>query len=246
MAFVKSVLRPAAIFSAVAAIASLAIAGSAQAPVSNPYPTGFPGQMPPSAAPPQAGMQAPQQGAANQTIGGSLPEGVKHLYAVEGDNSLIVVADSDGFATVRELVRNLSGDLDIIHTRIDAVDINADEQKALGIKINTESPAPSPELESRLINAWKHDRLRASCYPLRVVTRENTSVDVMLETRQHRTKTRLSFVPRIAKDGRLIVEVMEPVSVMAAAPSGDTLVVTMPGRSEDSARLLFITPSEGR
>jgi len=194
----------------------------------------------------QTPASGPQTQSTQPAMPTNLPPGVEHIYAVQGDNSLIVLADQDGFNHVRDLVRNLSGDLDIIHTHIDAVDLSADDEKALGVKIDTTDPAPGPQLEATLIGAWKHDKLHESCYPLRVVTRENTSVDVMLESHKHRVKTRLSYVPRVAKDGRMVVELMEPVSVMAAAPSGDTLVVIMPGKSTDSARILFITTTEGR
>jgi len=239
----KTALLSSLLIAVTLAAGSLSIT-RAQAPTPT-FPPGsfFPGQV----APGMPGQPGPQQTAPDATPPPtSLPAGVQHVYAVQGDNSLIIVADSDGFATVRELVRNIAGDLDIIHTRIDAVDITPSEQKALGVKIDPSNPAPTPSEESALLDAYKHDKLSVSCYPLRVVTRENTSVDVMLEARRHRVKARLSFVPRVAKDGRLIVEFMEPVSAMAAAPSGDTLVLTMPGRSGDTARLLFITPTEGR
>jgi len=78
---------------------------------------GYPGGYPGGAAYPGAGAFNPQQfnpgqipGQAGQPGRGAanaLPDGVKKIYALQSDNSLLVQATPDGFQRVKEIVKNL-------------------------------------------------------------------------------------------------------------------------------------------
>ena len=101
-----------------------------------------------------------------------------------------------------------------------------------------------PSNEAIVLDAWKHDRLPAATYPLGVMTRENTCTTIMLTDHAKRAKSEITYVPRVAKDGSMVVEFVEPLSLMAAGASGDTLVIALPGRAAGSVTLLFVSQTD--
>jgi hypothetical protein len=80
----------------------------------------FPGQPPPSP---------------NQPPSSGLPNGVDQLYAMQGTNDLLAMATPEGYERIRELVKNIDGQTDIIRTKVVTVDTNRSDLEKLGYTI---------------------------------------------------------------------------------------------------------------
>lgn len=212
------------------------------------YPGNYPGQFPNSGRGyrrdgqnPQA--QFPQQ--SGQGIRAQLPDGVDQLYALEGDNSLLAMATPEGYDRLDELVRNLDGDLDIIQTKVVDAQARQSDIAALGVTIDPNNPSVGSESAGKLLAALQAGNLRAT-ETLRITTREFTVVDTLLRSTGERLAaggTPFSLIPRVAKNGAITLEVIQPVSETVSCENGQTAVIATPGTISGTVRLLFLTPT---
>ncbi len=215
------------------------------------YPTQYPapGQYQGGRFPGQ-GRQFPQQspfqnpGAQAQTQG-ALPDGVNQVYALEGTNTILAIATPDGYDRIRELIRNIDGDLDIVQTKVVAVDVTTSDLAALGVSARTGAGSVVSGTDGgKLLAALASGRLTGSDV-VRLTTRENTPIETLLRVRGSAAGTGgtpVSVIPRVTKDGAVSLEISEPLSAMVTARGGETVVLAAPGTTADAVRLLFLTP----
>ena len=199
----------------------------------NPYQPGFPQQ----AGNGQRGYPGTGQGRNRQT----LPDGIDQLYALQSINTLVLFGTKEGYETALEVARNIDGDLDIVRTQITLVKATRADLSALGVTL-TDDPPTGADL-TKLVTARQQGALRATD-AVRITTRENTVVDALLGA--HQSEVPLSVVPRVTKDGRIAIELTEPVDITVAASSRDTAIVVLPGSGKEATAtvsLLFITPT---
>lgn len=133
-------LASALIACAIAATALLAAPCLAQ------YPGQYPGARayPPAMGQyPSAGRYAPSLPQPAATPQASLPPGVDKIYANEGNNHLLVMATPDGYEYVREMVRNLTGNLDIIRTKVVSVQASSSDLELAGVYTKNPSSPPT-------------------------------------------------------------------------------------------------------
>lgn len=203
-----------------------------------PYPGGnpAPGQFPsPQSPPPSQTQNAPV----------ILPEGVSQLFALMGTNDLLAMATPEGYDRLRELVRNLDGDLDAIRTKVVSVDAQTSDLAALGVTVNAGKPSLTDADDAKLLSALAANNLRVT-ETLRITTRENTPVDTLLRNAGARSATGgtpFTIIPRESKDGLVTLEIHQPATVQVAVRSGQIAVVALPGVTTETVRLLFLTPT---
>lgn len=179
---------------------------------------------------------------------GQLPDGVDALFAHEGTNEIIAIATPQGYEHVRELVKALDGQLDIIRTEVKQVSVGADDLKALGLPSDTSGTPLSDADAAKVLSAVKAGALRSSAV-LRITTRETTPVDALLTGRTNvgsataGTQTPLSIVPREKSDGSLALEIMQPTYAFRSVPRGGSVVLPLPGQTAGSVTFLVLTPS---
>lgn len=65
--------------------------------------------------------------------GNGLPDGVQKIYALQSDNSLLVLATPDGFQRVKEIVKNLDIEPKQVEIRVQFVTTSVSDADALGI-----------------------------------------------------------------------------------------------------------------
>lgn len=183
-----------------------------------------------------------------QGQGGQLPDGVQALFAHEGTNVIIALATEDGYEHVRELVKIIDGQLDIIRTEVKQVTVSADDLKALGLPTDTSGAPLSDSDAAKVIGAVKAGGLRSSA-TVRITTRESTPVEALLTGRTRvgtdttGTQTPLSFVPREQRDGSLALEIIQPTHTMRSVGPGGSIVLPLPGQTAGSVTFLLLTPS---
>ena len=78
---------------------------------------------------------------------GSLPEGVDRIYAVEGDNSLLVYANPDGFAKVNDLVKALDVAPRQVQIKVEFVTASVADVDAFGLNFSL-VPLPGVEVSN--------------------------------------------------------------------------------------------------
>lgn len=174
-----------------------------------------------------------------------LPAGVDRLYALEGTNTILAMATPEGYDRLRELVRNLDGDLDIIQTKVVSVEARTTDLTALGVSIPPGTTSLSGSDGARLRAALQNGDLRP-IETLRITTREDTPVDTLLRhagARHATGGTPFTLIPREEKDGTVTLEIPQPLSVQVAVQSGQTAVLALPEMTPGTVRLLFLTPS---
>lgn len=230
---------------AIAAIALLAPPCLAQYPGQYPPASGqYPGAAafgPATGQYPGAGRYAPSlpQTPAEPQV--SLPPGVNKIIANEGNNHLLVMATPDGYANVLYLVRNLTGNLDIIRTKVVSVEATAEESGNLDLS----KPVVNADAAAKLIAALQAGNLRP-IETLRITTRENTPVDTLLKQRGRQLSgggTPFTLVPREETDGSLTMQLIQPISTSVTVKSGQTAVIALPGSKSGEVQLLFMTPA---
>ena len=156
--------------------------------------------------------------------------GVDQLYALQSNNSLLAYATPEGYAALRDLVRQIDGQLDIIRTDVALVEVSPGRLHTLGIETGD---------SGKLLSAFASGQL-AITDRVHLTTREDTPIDTILHTNAL-TTIPLSVVPREADDGTLTTELLQPNVVPDGIPGGGTVVARLPGASNGSLRLLFIT-----
>ena len=93
-----------------------------------------------------------------------------------------------------------------------------------------------------MVAAQRQGKLTPIADSIRLITRQDTAVDLLMG---HNSDLPLTVVPRVEADGRIGIELTEPVEMTANIEPNTTGVVALPnGDSTENARvsLLFITP----
>jgi general secretion pathway protein D len=91
----------------------------------------FPGQ----GFPGPGGFQNNQPGFGARPGGqGGLPEGVDHIYAIQGDNSLLIHATPEAFARIREIVKNLDIAPRQVQIKVEFVTASVNDVDSFGIQ----------------------------------------------------------------------------------------------------------------
>jgi hypothetical protein len=179
---------------------------------------------------------------------GQLPDGVDALIAHEGTNEIIALATQEGYEHVRELVKIIDGQLDIIRTEVKQVPVGADDLKTLGLPTDTSGAPLSDADATKLLGAVKTGVLRSSA-TVRITTRESTPVDTLLTdrtgvgTNTAGTQTPLSLVPREQSDGSLALEIIQPTHTFRSVATGGSVVLPLPGQTAGAVTFLVLTPS---
>lgn len=177
-----------------------------------------------------------------------LPDGVQALIAHEGTNEIIALATREGYENVRELVRIIDGQTDIIRTDVKQIPAGADDLKALGLTPDTTGAPLSDADGAKVIGAVKAGTLRSSG-TVRIITREATPVDVLLTGRTRvgaataGAQTPLSLVPRELRDGSLALEIIQPTHSLRSVGPGGSIVLALPGQTAGAVTFLVLTPS---
>lgn len=177
-----------------------------------------------------------------------LPEGVSALIAHQGINEIIALATQGGYERVRELVRMIDGQLDIIRTEVKQVSAGAADLKALGLTADASGAALGDVDAARVLGAVKAGALRSSA-TVRITTRESTAVDALLTGRTRvgadtaATRTPLSLVPREERDGSLSLEIIQPTHTLRSVGPGGSVVLSLAGQTEGGVTFLILTPS---
>lgn len=177
-----------------------------------------------------------------------LPDGVDSLFAHEGTNVIIALATQDGYEHVRELVKIIDGQLDIIRTEVKQVSVGADDLKALGLPTDTSGAALSDADAAKVLSAVKAGTLQTSA-AVRITTRESTPVDALLTgrtgvgTATAGTQTPLSLVPRELRDGSLALEIIQPTHTLRSVAPGGSVVLPLAGQTAGGVTFLILTPS---
>ena len=91
-----------------------------------------------------------QQGGINRRQQVQLPEGVDRLYAIEGDNSLLVFSTVDGFNLVKEIVKNLDIAPRQVEIKVEFVTASVSDVDNFGINF---SLIPVPNVQARFTPA---------------------------------------------------------------------------------------------
>ncbi len=179
---------------------------------------------------------------------GQLPEGVQALFAHEGTNVIIALATQEGYEHVRELVKIIDGQLDIIRTEVKQVSASADDLKALSLPTDTSGAPLSDADGAKVLGAVKAGTLRSSA-TVRITTRESTPVEALLTGRTRAgaattgAQTPLSLVPRELRDGSLALEIIQPTNTLRGVAPGGSVVLALPGQTAGSVTFLVLTPS---
>ena len=177
-----------------------------------------------------------------------LPDGVDALIAHEGTNEIIALATQDGYEHVRELVKIIDGQLDIIRTEVKQVAVGADDLKTLGLPTDTSGAPLSDADAAKVVGAVKAGTLRSSA-TVRITTRESTPVDTLLTGRTNvgtdttGIQTPLSLVPRELRDGTLALEIIQPTHTLRSVGPGGSVVLALPGQTAGAVTFLILTPS---
>lgn len=220
-----------------------------------PYPGyGAPPGGPYSGGSPYPGVQSPYPGNRYPGTGGpnggqgqqnQLPDGVDSLIANQGTNTIIALATQAGYERVRQLVKYLDGNLDVIRTDIKQVPLSAENIKSLGITASPDGQALSDADTAKVLDALKSGRLAAGD-TARLLTRETTAVDVLLKGRTRTgitTQTPLTLVPRENSDGSLALEIIQPKHILCEVGTGGSAILPTAGPTDGGVTLVVLTPS---
>lgn len=123
---------------------------AATALLTKPCQAQYPGQRPSAGQYPLAMGQYPGAGQYSPALSQptaaphvSLPPGVDKIIANEGNNHLLVIATPSGYEYVRDLVRNITGNLDIIRTKVVSVEASSSDLELAGIYTKNPSSPPT-------------------------------------------------------------------------------------------------------
>ena len=189
--------------------------------------------------------QTPIPPPTSQTPPPALPDGVRQVYALQGTNQILAIATPEGYDRLLDLVRNLDGDLDIHRTKVVSVEVRTSDLMALGVTTGPDAVSLSAADDTKLLAALQSGKLR-TVETLRITTRENTAVTTLLRRAGARNPdggTPFTLIPREGKSGALTLEIHEPVAAQVSVQSGQTAVISLPGLTTDTTRLLFLTPT---
>lgn len=196
----------------------------------------------------------------------ALPEGVQGIYVLEDDNSLLIAATPDGFARVREIVKNLDSDPRPVRLKVQFVRARIADVKAFHLSAVHSSTDYAGGLLANLLQKGNTVVLSRT-----TDTTNNIPVSFLFQADVLRAAgnvetvhTDLQVSPRLNSDGTITLSVLptdldaadRPHSPEGAPPStqarlqtfrtvrnDETMVIDGLLRGKETELLVFITPT---
>lgn len=241
---------------ALMSLAAVLAAASAQAQVSvapQPgYPSGSPyGQYGPSNPYGQNPNGYQRQGNGNGPNGGPqygnpqgrqqanvLPPGIDHLWAMEGNNEILLYGTKQGYDLARQVIKGLDGDWNITRTQVVQVREQPSYLTTLGVTLGKDGTF-SPQDVQKLLAARRDGKLTAS-----QTTRIESGNDEETDTTLGLEGLALSLTTHIESGSQIRLSLTAPLAATLNVRPGETVVVASPPSDSDPlVTLLFLTPT---
>ncbi len=184
------------------------------------------------------GFVAPGQNGPPQAV--TLPDGIDHVYALEGSNALLLFGTQQGYETTREIVKALDGDLALTRTEVTYARATPEFLAALGVTVPVDGLLSAGDVQ-KLVDARRAGRF-AGTATLRITSREEYQTEGLLGGGV--SALPLTEATEVGMDGRLVVTLRQPVQATVALGPGQMSVVAVPPTGSDApVSLLFVTAS---